>query len=258
MELYVSFNDLLRHNTSPVIQVFDRFFGNDRTRGAADPVSARNLPMEERGRLTVMAVGHFLTQAAAHGLIFGIIAAFVYRIRVATIPVSLHHWHSLIALFLLTDLAFYIEHRCSHRIRLLWASHSVHHSSEMMLATTAYRLSWTPILSGVFLFYLPIVWIGYDPAWVYGMVSVSLTYPVFRPHRTRPPHRLAGVDRQHALRPPRASRKQYRIPRQELWRRAAALGSLIRFLPGRTTRHPDPLWLGASAHRPEQPTRHRL
>jgi sterol desaturase/sphingolipid hydroxylase (fatty acid hydroxylase superfamily) len=79
-------------------------------------------------------------------------------------------------LFFLTDLAFYIEHRCSHRIRLLWASHSVHHSSEMMLATTAYRLSWTPILSGVFLFYLPIVWIGYDPVWVYGMVSVSLTY----------------------------------------------------------------------------------
>jgi sterol desaturase/sphingolipid hydroxylase (fatty acid hydroxylase superfamily) len=42
-------------------------------------------------------------------------------------------------------------------MRFLWASHSVHHSSEKMLVTTAYRLSWTPILSGVFLFYLPIV-----------------------------------------------------------------------------------------------------
>ena len=47
------------------------------------------------------------------------------------------------------------------------------------MATTAYRLSWTPILLGVFLFYLPIVWIGYDPAWVYGMVSASLTYQFF-------------------------------------------------------------------------------
>jgi sterol desaturase/sphingolipid hydroxylase (fatty acid hydroxylase superfamily) len=82
-------------------------------------------------------------------------------------------------LFLLIDLAFYIEHRCSHRVRLLWASHSVHHSSERMLATTAYRLSWTPILSGVFLFYLPIVWIGFPPQWVYGMVSTSLTYQFF-------------------------------------------------------------------------------
>ncbi|MBS0642120.1 MAG: sterol desaturase family protein, partial [Proteobacteria bacterium] len=82
-------------------------------------------------------------------------------------------------LFVLVDLAFYIEHRCSHRVRLLWASHSVHHSSEKMLATTAFRLSWTPVISGVFFFYLPIVWIGYDPRWVYGMVSASLTYQFF-------------------------------------------------------------------------------
>jgi len=103
----------------------------------------------------------------------------VYEIRLTTIPISFRHWPSLIALFLLADLAFYVEHRCSHRIGLLWASHSVHHSSEKMLVTTAFRLSWTPILSGVFLFYLPIVWIGYDPAWVYGMVSASLTYQFF-------------------------------------------------------------------------------
>jgi len=126
-----------------------------------------------------MAIGHFLTQAATHGLTLGIIAASVYSIRLTTIPISFRHWPSLIVLFLLVDLGFYVEHRCSHRIRFLWASHSVHHSSEKMQVTTAYRLSWTPILSGVFLFYLPIVWIGYDPAWVYGMVSASLTYQFF-------------------------------------------------------------------------------
>jgi len=126
-----------------------------------------------------MAVGHFITQAAAHGLIFGMIAAFVYEIRLTTISVSFDHWFNLIILFVLVDLGFYVEHCCSHRIRFLWASHSVHHSSEKMLATTTYRLSWTPILSGVFAFYLPIVWIGYDPVWVYGMVSVSLTYQFF-------------------------------------------------------------------------------
>jgi hypothetical protein len=32
-----------------------------------------------------------------------------------------------------------------------------------MVVSAAFRLSWTPILSGVFLFYLPIVWIGFDP-----------------------------------------------------------------------------------------------
>src|SRR5580658_4123126 len=36
------------------------------------------------------------------------LAASVYRIRVATVPVSLHHWLSLIVLFFLADFAFYI------------------------------------------------------------------------------------------------------------------------------------------------------
>ena len=53
-----------------------------------------------------------------------------------------------------------------------------------MVVSAAFRLSWTPILSGVFLFYLPIVWIGYDPVWVFGMVSVRPGLPVLRSHRT--------------------------------------------------------------------------
>jgi sterol desaturase/sphingolipid hydroxylase (fatty acid hydroxylase superfamily) len=180
MESYVSFNDLLRYHASPVILVFlPIFLATTVLEGLLILYRQGTYPWKNAGVSTVMAIGHFLTQAAAHGLIFGIIAASVYRIRVATVPVSLHHWLSLIGLFFLTDLAFYIEHRCSHRIRLLWASHSVHHSSEKMLVTTAYRLAWTPILSGVFLFYLPIVWIGYDPVWVYGMVSASLSYQFF-------------------------------------------------------------------------------
>jgi sterol desaturase/sphingolipid hydroxylase (fatty acid hydroxylase superfamily) len=48
-----------------------------------------------------------------------------------------------------------------------------------MVTSAAFRLSWTPILSGVFLFYLPIVWIGFDPVWVFGMASASLAYQFF-------------------------------------------------------------------------------
>src|ERR1700752_5393573 len=66
------------------------------------------------GVSTLVAVGHLVTQAATHGLIFGVIAAAVYQVRLTTIPVSFQHWPSLIALFVLTDLAFYVEHRCSH------------------------------------------------------------------------------------------------------------------------------------------------
>ncbi len=126
-----------------------------------------------------IAIGHMVAQAAANGLVLGVIAAEVYRLRVFTIDVSFSNTPALLALFLLADFAFYWEHRCAHRVRLMWASHSVHHSTERMVFTAAFRLAWTPILSGVFLFYLPLVWLGFRPQWLFGMVSASLAYQFF-------------------------------------------------------------------------------
>ena len=180
MEFYLSFDQLLGRGANSVILIFLPLFLIMTALEAVIILHRQGTyPWQNAGVSFLMTIGHFISQAATHGLIFGIIAAFVYKIRLTTIPVSFHNWVSLIVLFLLVDLGFYVEHRCSHRIRLLWASHCVHHSSEKMQATTAFRLSWTPILSGVFLFYLPIVWIGYDPVWVYGMVSISLSYQFF-------------------------------------------------------------------------------
>jgi sterol desaturase/sphingolipid hydroxylase (fatty acid hydroxylase superfamily) len=180
MEFYLSVRELLGMTANPLILIFVPIFLFTALAEALLILHRQGTyPWKNAGVSISMAVGHFITQIATHGVVFGIIAMSVYEIRLTAIPISFRHWPSLIALFLLADLAFYVEHRCSHRIGLLWASHSVHHSSEKMLVTTAFRLSWTPILSGVFLFYLPIVWIGYDPAWVYGMVSASLTYQFF-------------------------------------------------------------------------------
>jgi sterol desaturase/sphingolipid hydroxylase (fatty acid hydroxylase superfamily) len=180
MEFYLSFEQLLGRGANSVALIFlPLFLIMTVLEGLIILYQQGTYPWKNAGVSALMTVGHFITQAVTHGLIFGVIAAFIYKIRLTTIPVSFHHWFSLIVLFLLVDLGFYVEHRCSHRIRFLWASHSVHHSSEKMQATTAFRLSWTPILSGVFLFYLPIVWIGYDPVWVYGTVSLSLSYQFF-------------------------------------------------------------------------------
>lgn len=144
-------------------------------------IQARGDRYPWRGSLVsaAIAIGHAIVQAAANGLILGIIAAAVYRFRVATIDVSLGNVPALLALFLLADFAFYWEHRCSHRVRFMWASHSVHHSVERLVLTAAFRLAWTPMLSGVFLFYLPVVWLGFPPQWVFGVASASLTYQIF-------------------------------------------------------------------------------
>jgi sterol desaturase/sphingolipid hydroxylase (fatty acid hydroxylase superfamily) len=126
-----------------------------------------------------VAIGHAIAQAAVHGLIIGVFAATVYHYRLFTIEVGLDHWPALVALFILADFAFYWEHRCAHEIRFMWASHSVHHTVERLVLLAAARLAWTPVISGVFLFYLPLVWLGFSPVAVFGMASASLTYQIF-------------------------------------------------------------------------------
>lgn len=141
--------------------------------------SGRGYPWKNSAISAAIATGHVVAQALTNGLVIGVFAAAAYHWRLFTIPVSFANWPLVVALFLLADLAFYFEHRCSHRIRFMWASHSVHHTIDRMVFTAAFRLSWTPIVSGVFLFYLPIVWLGFPPEWVFGMSSASLTYQIF-------------------------------------------------------------------------------
>ena len=51
-----------------------------------------------------------------------------------------------IGVFVMRDLVYYWVHRAEHRIRLLWASHMVHHSPETIGFTTAVRVPWMEAL----------------------------------------------------------------------------------------------------------------
>lgn len=84
-----------------------------------------------------------------------------------------------VALFFALELSYYAFHRASHRIRWFWAAHVVHHSSEQMNFTTAMRQSLFYGVAGNWLFYLPLVWLGFAPEWVLFMLSVSLAYQYF-------------------------------------------------------------------------------
>ena len=68
-------------------------------------------------------------------------------------------WASWIVAFLLVDLAYYVLHRYSHTIHLLWAGHVVHHSSEEYNLTVALRQS---ALHGLlsWVFFVPLAIIG--------------------------------------------------------------------------------------------------
>jgi hypothetical protein len=80
-------------------------------------------------------------------------------------------------LFLLEDFTFYLFHRSSHKIRLLWASHVVHHSSLQFNFTVAWRESWLPFF--VFWFWMPLPLLGFHPLSVLLMQAISLYFQVF-------------------------------------------------------------------------------
>ena len=82
-----------------------------------------------------------------------------------------------VALFLADDFAYYWYHRTHHTIRLFWASHVVHHSSERYNLSTALRQPWTPFTS--LPFWLPLAFLGFAPWMILMQQSISLIYQFF-------------------------------------------------------------------------------
>ena len=110
----------------------------------------------------------------------GIAAAalfWVYEYRLFTIELSTF-WTFLL-FFVLFELAYYWHHRLAHEVRWLWATHSVHHSPDEMNLSVAARLGWTGLLSGSFLFFAPLVWIGFHPIAVFLLLAASLFYQIW-------------------------------------------------------------------------------
>ncbi len=71
-------------------------------------------------------------------------------------------WWTWVLGILAADFTYYWMHRLEHEHRILWASHSVHHSSEDYNLTVSFRLS---IVEGLFewMFLIPMILIGFNP-----------------------------------------------------------------------------------------------
>ncbi|MFV7769366.1 sterol desaturase family protein [Shewanella marisflavi] len=86
---------------------------------------------------------------------------------------------SFIALLLAQDFCYYWFHRASHRVRWMWAAHVAHHSSERMNFSTAFRQSLMYPFAGMWIFWLPLVVLGFDPNWVVFAVLLNLGLQFF-------------------------------------------------------------------------------
>jgi hypothetical protein len=123
-------------------------------------------------------------------------------------------WWAWVLLFFLDDFSYYWFHRANHEVRLFWAGHVNHHSSQYMNFGTALR-------QGVgervhkFLFWLWLPLLGFDPAMIITIISINLFYQFW----------VQG-----------APRLQYPLPGLQSRRRPYHLGSPVRHLQPRSGR----------------------
>ena len=84
-------------------------------------------------------------------------------------------WWAWILLFFLDDFSYYWFHRMNHEVRLFWAGHVSHHSSEYMNFGTALRQGVGERLHK-FLFWLWLPLLGFDALMILTMIGINLFY----------------------------------------------------------------------------------
>ncbi|HUF98356.1 MAG TPA: sterol desaturase family protein [Ilumatobacter sp.] len=97
-----------------------------------------------------------------------------------------------VAVFVLRDFLYYWVHRAEHRVRLLWASHMVHHSPETIGFTTAVRVPWMEALYKPWLgIWVPLI--GFHPLAAIALDVAAATFAqLYHTERVR---RLPIIDR---------------------------------------------------------------
>lgn len=89
-------------------------------------------------------------------------------------------WHPLaywLMLFLCEDLLFWLEHYVDHKVRIFWAVHVTHHSSEEYNLTTGFRSSvFMPFYR--YLYFIPLAIMGFRPIDILFMYAITQIYGI--------------------------------------------------------------------------------
>jgi sterol desaturase/sphingolipid hydroxylase (fatty acid hydroxylase superfamily) len=117
-----------------------------------------------------------LVSIATTGLLNGIAllgyaALYVY---VAPWHLPATAWYTWVIAIGGVDLLYYAYHRMAHRVRLFWATHQAHHSSEYFNFATALRQKWN--ISGDVILRALLPLLGVPPWIVFASFSINLVY----------------------------------------------------------------------------------
>jgi sterol desaturase/sphingolipid hydroxylase (fatty acid hydroxylase superfamily) len=134
-------------------------------------VKLKEYDFKDSSTSILMGLGNVFLGVIAKAMVLSIFL-FLYKYRIFTISFA---WWSWILLLFVEDLTYYWFHRISHESRIFWASHVVHHSSKKYNLSTALRQTWSGGFY-TFVFWLPLVLIGFHPVMVLVQMSISLIY----------------------------------------------------------------------------------
>lgn len=105
--------------------------------------------------------------------LFVLLFFFQYHLPIQWSPVW--YW---VGLFLLEDFLFWLEHFVDHHVRLFWAVHVTHHSSEEYNLTTGFRSSvFMPFYR--YLYFIPLALLGFAPLDILFMYAITQLYGIF-------------------------------------------------------------------------------
>jgi sterol desaturase/sphingolipid hydroxylase (fatty acid hydroxylase superfamily) len=128
-------------------------------------------------RASLGSLGVAVIQFAIKPLTAGFVAAiFTAVYTLAPVKLPLNDWRVWVAAFFAVEFTYYWFHRTSHTVNWFWATHAVHHSANEMTLPAAIRLGWTGQVTGAWVFFLPLLVIGFPPLLVVGLLGANLIY----------------------------------------------------------------------------------
>jgi sterol desaturase/sphingolipid hydroxylase (fatty acid hydroxylase superfamily) len=111
----------------------------------------------------------------AFRIVYLTVLQYFYQHSLITLQEGILYW---IALLVAEDFLYYWLHRFDHQVRLFWAVHVTHHSSETMNFTVGFRSSvFQPLYR--FIYFIPLAWFGFSPLNIAFMYSATQIWGIF-------------------------------------------------------------------------------
>jgi sterol desaturase/sphingolipid hydroxylase (fatty acid hydroxylase superfamily) len=111
----------------------------------------------------------------AFRLVYMVVLQYFYLHAIITFEKGIVYWAILLVL---EDFLYYWLHRFDHEIRLFWAVHVTHHSSEHMNFTVGFRSSvFQPLYR--FIYFIPLAWLGFRPIDILLIYAATQIWGVF-------------------------------------------------------------------------------